>query len=171
MAQTDAELHAEFIQKMRNEQWQPQTPQAALSREQRRADLRQRLIERTGSPALADLSLAHLQSEADARARLESQLRAELAHIDGEVSAFSAETTRLMLPFEMRHQAAQVEYAAAGAALDRARSARASEFNRTLGERRNQILFKLRGVDVLQGKIIPWREANGTAPPAPVDAY
>ena len=169
MARTDAELDREFRDKHRSEQWAPVTAEPTLSREQRRADLRQRLLEKTGSEALADLSISHLTREADARMQLESQLREELARVDASISAFAQESSTILAPLEARLAAAQHEVTAAASALELARSARDSMFTRGLGARRIEILGKLRGVDVLQGRIIPWRESQGTATTASTD--
>jgi hypothetical protein len=163
MASTDRELHQEFLKDVRDSQRRPVDPKPALTKETLRADLREHLIGQTGSEALADLSLTHLEAEANARVRLEKSLREDLARVDASIARFRAETLKVLAPFEQRLKAAEAEFTAASVALADARSSRDSECARGLGERRNQLVATLRGAAVIQGKLIPWRE-GGSAP-------
>lgn len=166
MAQTDKELSAEFIAAVKNSQWMPVNPEPVRSREELRADLREHLIAQTGSEALADLSISHLRTEADARVKLEAQLREDVARLDAAIARFRSDTLKILEPLEARQRAAQAALDAATGALDAARIARDSELNRGLNARRIEILGKLRGTEIPQGKLVPWRE-GGDAPQFP----
>ncbi len=160
MSKTGSELNAEFIDSVAKSQWKPVNPAPAPTRETLKRDLREFLVTQTGSETLADLSISHLTSEADARVRLEVELRADLVRVDASIERFNQDTLSILAPLEQRVRTAEAALASAAAALDAARSTRTSELARGLETRRVEILTKLRGVEVLQGRIIPWREGG-----------
>lgn len=166
---TDKELNREFLGDIKNTHWKPVDPQPAPTRETLLADLREHLIAQTGSEALADLSISHLQSEADARVALERELRKDLAKVDSAIEAFGKETAKILVPLAARLTAAEAATASANAALVDARSLRDSELARGLQTKKLHIEAKLRGVEMIFGRSVPWR-AGGDVPQFPADA-
>jgi len=154
-----------FINSFKN--WAPVTPQPRTTRESLRRELREHFIAKTGSETLADLSISHLASQADARVHLEAGLREDLARHDASIARFHAATPAILAAAQARIEAAQTrsELDDATAALAAARSARDAELIR-LGAKRIEILGALRGTDCIYGRVIGWRD-GGCAPTFP----
>lgn len=168
MAQTDKELSREFVNAAKNAQWRPVNEQPQVTRETLKRDLREHLIQKNGSEAVADLTIAHLETQATARMHLEVNLREDVARLEASSARFRAETPVVLAPYASRVAAAERELTAANDALTAARCARDSAFARGLDAQKLEIEKQLRGIDgPLSGRVIGWREDRGTAPEFP----